>query len=138
MTVKTTPHLNFRGDARAALQFYAGVFGGEPVIVTYGDAGVPVGPEAAAEVLWGQVATPDGFAIMAYDVPAHLDWNQGQIPFFVSLRGEEAGEIERYWRGLAEGATIVQPLGASGWSKLYGMLKDRFGVTWVFDLQPAG
>ena len=36
---------------------------------------------------------------------------------------------------LAPGATIIQPIGPAGWSPLYGMLKDRFGVTWVVDLE---
>lgn len=137
MTIRTTPHLNFRGNARAALEFYAAAFGVAPVIVTYADAGAPVPPEAGAEVLWGQVATESGFAVMAYDVPAHLGWNAGEIPFFVSLRGDDPAEIERCWAGLADGANIVQRLGASPWSPLYGMLKDRFGITWVLDIAAA-
>ena len=38
MTITTTTHLNFRGDARAALEFYQSVFGGELTAVTYADA----------------------------------------------------------------------------------------------------
>jgi len=34
MSITTTTHLNFRGTARAALDFYAFVFGGETVAVT--------------------------------------------------------------------------------------------------------
>ena len=41
------------------------------------------------------------------------------------------------WAGLCEGGQVLQPLGASGWSSLYGMVKDRFGVTWVMDAQAA-
>lgn len=36
MTITITPHLNFRGQARAALDFCRQVFGGEQVLVTYG------------------------------------------------------------------------------------------------------
>lgn len=32
------------------------------------------------------------------------------------------------------GATVLVPLAQSGWSPLYGMLKDRFGVAWVLDV----
>jgi hypothetical protein len=38
MSITTTTHLNFRGDARAALEFYQAVFGGEITLVTYQDA----------------------------------------------------------------------------------------------------
>ncbi len=73
--------------------------------------------------------------LMAYDAPATMAWNAGKIPVFVSVRGADAEEINRYWEKLSEGATVVQPLAAAGWSPLYGMLKDRFGVTWVLDVQ---
>lgn len=35
MTVTTTTHLNFRGQARAALQLYASIFGGEVTAFSY-------------------------------------------------------------------------------------------------------
>lgn len=41
MSIRTTTHLNFRGDARAALEFYQSVFGGQVTIATYGDFGMP-------------------------------------------------------------------------------------------------
>ena len=47
MSVTTTTHLNFRGDAREALDFYRSVFGGRTVVVTYKDAGA-VGNEREA------------------------------------------------------------------------------------------
>ncbi len=137
MTVKTTTHLNFRGNARAALEFYQSVFGGQLAVVTYGDAGAAQDATEAGQVMWGQVAAESGFAIMAYDVPARLSWHPGEIPVFVSVRGNAADELTGYWERLSAGATIVQPLGPAGWSPLYGMLKDRFGVTWVFDIEVA-
>ncbi|MET3926152.1 VOC family protein [Devosia sp. 2618] len=135
MTIKTATHLNFRGDARAALDFYQSVFGGDKVVVTYKDAGAVQNPTEADQVMWGQVASADGFLVMAYDVPSSLEWNPGQIPFFVSVRGASAEEITGYWEKLSEGATIKQPLAPAGWAPLYGMLQDRFGVTWVLDVE---
>jgi PhnB protein len=137
MTLKTTTHLNFRGDARAALAFYQSVFGGEQMVVTYKDAGAVQNPAEANQVMWGQVAADNGFRIMAYDVPSRLGWNPGEIPVFVSVRGDAADEITGYWEKLAAGATILQALAPAGWSPLYGMLRDRFGITWVLDVEVA-
>lgn len=137
MAVKAVTHLNFRGDARAALAFYQSVFGGSQVVVTYRDAGNVQNPAEADQVMWGQVAADSGFCVMAYDVPSRLSYDRGEIPYFVSVRGDAADEIARYWERLSEGAVIVQPLGAAGWSPLYGMLRDRFGVTWVLDVETA-
>ena len=136
MSVNAVTHLNFRGAARAALTFYQSAFGGDLAVITYQDAGNVQDPSAADQVMWGQVAGRGGFGVMAYDVPSHLPWNQGEAAFFVSLRGQSADtdEVTGYWEKLSDGATILQPLGPAQWAPLYGMLKDRFGVTWVLDV----
>lgn len=135
MTISTTTHLNFRGDARAALEFYKSVFGGHLVAVTYKDADAVQDPAEAEQIMWGQVAADNGFRIMAYDVPSSRPWNQGSDPFFVSIRGTGPAEISPLWERLSSGSAVIVPLAPSGWSPLYGMLKDRFGVTWVLDVE---
>ncbi|MEZ4562539.1 MAG: VOC family protein [Thermomicrobiales bacterium] len=134
MSVNTVAHLNFRGDARAALEFYQSVFGGDLRIVTYGDMGNVQEPAEADQVVWGQVATESGVCVMAFDVPARLPWDRGEHSFYMSLRGSDASEITGYWDRLAVNAAIVQPLGPSPWAPLYGMLRDQFGITWVVDV----
>ena len=151
MSITTTPHLNFRGDARAALEFYQSVFGGQIVIATYGDFGMPKDAPGADRVVFGQVQAEDGFRVMAYDIPGQ---SGGPVPaagsthrengvtitdqpFFVSVRGETLDEVQGYWSALSVGATIVEPLAASAWSPGFGMLTDSFGVTWVLDVAAA-
>ncbi|MBB6550848.1 VOC family protein [Nonomuraea rubra] len=134
MSVKSTTHLNFRGDARAALEFYQSVFGGHVAAVTYKDAGNVQDPADADQVMWGQVLAENGFHVMAYDVPSGTPWDRGENAFFLSVRGETPEEIAAYWEKLSDGATIAQPLGPAQWAPLYGMLTDRFGVIWVLDV----
>lgn len=134
MSVNAVTHLNFRGDARHALEFYQSVFGGELTITSYEDMGNVQEPAEAKQVVWGQVSAGNGFRVMAYDVPSSRPWSPGEDPFFISLRGESAEEITTFWEGLSEGATVVAPLAPAQWATLYGMLKDRFGVTWVVDI----
>ncbi|OHV32268.1 MULTISPECIES: VOC family protein [Pseudofrankia] len=133
MTIGVTPHLNFRGNAREALEFYRSVFGGELVAVSYAEMG-NADPATADNVVWGQVTGDNGFRIMAYDVYPHLPWDQGQDPFFVSVRGTDPTELQGYWDKLVDGASVKQPIGPSQWAPLYGQLTDRFGVTWVLDI----
>ncbi|MEV0131609.1 VOC family protein [Dactylosporangium sp. NPDC050688] len=137
MSITTTTHLNFRGDAREALDFYQSVFGGQVTVVTYADAHSVTDPAEAGQVMWGQVQGGNGFHVMAYDVPGNQSYDPGDKPVFVSVRGKDGEEITAYWKGLSQGATVVQDLAPAGWSPLYGMLKDRFGVTWVLDVAVA-
>jgi PhnB protein len=147
MSITATTHLNFRGDARAALEFYQSVFGGELAIATYGDFGMPKDIPGADNVVFGQLETSDGFRVMAYDIPGQSGGSASHAgstfrengttitdqPFFLSVRGETLAEVQGYWAALSAGATIVEPLAASAWSPGFGMLTDGFGVTWIID-----
>ena len=135
MSITTTTHLNFRGRAREELTFYQSVFGGRLDALSYADAQNVTAPEEADQLMWGQVASESGFRVMAYDVPSHTPYEPGTIPVFVSVRGTDADELQGYWTTLAEGSTVVVPFGPASWSPLYGMIRDRFGVTWVIDLE---
>ncbi|MFF8327035.1 VOC family protein [Rhodococcus qingshengii] len=148
MSIKTTTHLNFRGDARAALEFYQSVFGGQVTIATYGDFGMPKEVPGAENVVFGQVETEDGFCVMAYDIPGQSGGSAGNAgsthrengttitdqPFFVSVRGETLEEVQNYWAKLSAGASIIEGLAAAAWSPSFGMLTDAFGVTWILDV----
>ncbi|MEJ1086740.1 VOC family protein [Microbacterium sp. Mu-80] len=151
MTIQTTTHLNFRGDARAALEFYQSVFGGRVVINTYADFGMPADAPGADKVVFGLVAAENGFRVMAYDIPGQTEGsiagggstrreNSATITdqaLFVSVGSDSLDELQGYWDALSVDAITVEPLAASAWSAGFGMLTDRFGVTWSFTVSPA-
>ena len=137
MTIAVTPHLNFRGDARAALEHYRDAFGGELTAITYAQMGGPHDPADADLVIWGQVEAPSGFRVMTYDVQADKPFSRGDNPFYVSARTTDPEELTRAWPKLADGGIVLVPLGPAQWSALYGMVTDRFGITWVLDTAPA-
>ena len=152
MSITTTTHLNFRGTARHALEFYRSVFGGTVTAATYGDFGMPRNVPDADKIVFGQLENADGFRLMAYDIPGQdttdITDTAGRTrrengatitdrTFFQSVRGESLGDVTPIWNGLTEGADIIEPLAASAWSAGFGMLTDRFGVTWVIDVQPS-
>lgn len=135
MTIATTPHLNFDGNARQALDFYAAALHAEAVMMTYGQMGAADDPAWADRIVWGQVETGTGVRVMAFDVWPNQPYDQGSNAFYVYLSGDDATEITSVWNGLANGAEIRQPLGASAWSPLAGQLRDRFGVIWALDVR---
>lgn len=137
MTIETTPHLNFRDQARAALAHYQAAFGGDLVATTYAEAGAPADAPGADGIVWGQVSAPSGFRVMAYDVQPDQPFEAGERAFFVSVRATGADELTTAWEVLVDGGTVVAPLAPSPWSPLYGMVTDRFGVTWVLDVAVA-
>lgn len=152
MSITTTTHLNFPGTARQALDFYQAVFGGTVTAATYGDLGMPAEAPGADNFVFGQVENDNGFRVMAYDIPGQDSTDTSTLAghtrrengatitdrtFFQSVRGETLDEVTTIWDALADGADVIEPLAASPWSPGFGMLTDRFGVTWVIDVQPA-
>lgn len=132
MSVQTTPHVNFRGQARQALEFYKTVFGGEIVLATYADIHSVEDPSEADHIAFGRVTAPNGFDIMAYDVQSSKRYDAGENPFYITLQGTDENEIKNGWDALAGSAkAILVPLGPAAFAPLYGMLTDRFGVTWI-------
>lgn len=150
MSITTTTHLNFRGTAGPALEFYQSVFGGSLTRATYGDFGMPKEVPGADKIVFGQLETGNGFRVMAYDIPGKDSTDVTETAgttrrengttvtdrtFFQSLRGQSLAEVTPLWDGLADGADIIEPFAASAWSPGFGMLTDRFGVTWVIDVE---
>ncbi|WP_067465402.1 VOC family protein [Nocardia amamiensis] len=148
MPVNAVAHLNFHGQARAALEFYQSVFGGQTTIATYGDFGMPAELPDATKVVFGQVIADNGFRVMAYDVPgADAPVAQGAPttrrangatlttePFFLSVRGDTVEEVGALWERLADGASVIEEFGPAQWAPGFGMLRDRFGITWILDV----
>lgn len=132
MSVTTTTHVNFRGQAREALAFYQSVFGGETSIATYEDIHAVEEPSQAGHVAFGRVDAPNGFTIMGYDVQPSKDYDPGTNPFYITLQGTNGDEIQSLWDALAASAShILIPLAPAAFAPLYGMLTDRYGVTWI-------
>jgi PhnB protein len=134
MSINTVTHINLRGEARAALEFYQSVFGGNVSAVTYTDAGNVQKPSEADQIMWGEVVSDAGFQVMAYDVPSATAYTPGEIPYFISVRGTDAEEITAYWDKLSAQGTVKAPLAPAGFSPLYGIVTDQFGITWVLDV----
>ncbi|MGN7190578.1 VOC family protein [Curtobacterium sp. MCBA15_004] len=134
MSIETTTHLNFDGQARAALDHYATVFGGTVTAATYGQMGASQDPAWTDRLVFGQVTTEAGFRIMAFDVWPDQPYDQGTNAFYVFVHGDDADEVTRYWEALSDGAEVRQPLAPTPWAPLAGQLRDRFGVVWQLDV----
>ena len=135
MSAVLSPYLNFRGTAREALDFYQSVLGGKASSMTFADQGGMGMPDADQDlVMHGQLDGPDGLLLMASDVPSRLQSEAPTNGFSISLSGDDDATLRRWWAGLGEGATIDVPLEVAPWGDAFGMLTDRFGVSWMVNI----
>jgi len=133
---RLNPYLNFRAQAREAMEFYRSVFGGELTLTTFAEFGMPAAPGEEGLIMHGQLETPSGFTLMGADVPSTMEYSPG-TNFTVSLSGDHAAydELSGYWRKLAESASFIgEELKTAPWGDSFGMLTDRYGVPWLMNI----
>ncbi|WP_405217378.1 VOC family protein [Agrococcus sp. Ld7] len=132
MTTVLNPYLAFERDAREAMNFYHGVFGGDLVVTTFAEGGMQHDPGDAARVMHSQLTTAEGHTIMASDTPSDVEPTiRGQQ---ISISGDDAERLARYWEALSDGAHVDAPLERAPWGDTFGMLVDRWGVTWMVSI----
>ncbi|RFA15309.1 hypothetical protein B7R21_04635 [Subtercola boreus] len=134
-----SPYISFTGDARAALDFYQSVFGGEIIRSTFGEMHASEDPAEADLIMHSQLTTPGGLTLMASDTPKSMPHNPGDT-ISVSLSGGPADEAELtgFWRALSgDGRTVTVPLMKAPWGDQFGMCADRFGINWLVNIAGA-
>jgi PhnB protein len=132
MASRLNPYISFDGDARQAMEFYKGVFGGDLTLNTFGEFGAPDSPDAD-KVMHSQLETGSGFTLMGSDTPAGMDRNPGDN-IAVSLSGDDADELRGYWEKLSDGGNVTLPMEKQMWGDEFGMCVDRFGVSWMVNI----
>ena len=137
MATTLNPYLNFRGNAREAAEFYHSVLGGELKMSTFKELGGSSGPADENLIMHSELTGATGLAIMCSDVPDHMTFARGDHDFSVSLSGDDDAELTGYWQKLLDGATDVLPLSKAPWGDSFGMLTDKFGVTWLVNISGA-
>ena len=133
MPTRLNPYLNFRDQAREAMTFYHSVFGGELNVSTFGEYGMSDDPAEKDKIMHAQLEAPDGLVLMGADTPSSMEFSHG-TDVAVSLSGDDESQLRGFWDKLAEGATIAQPLEKAPWGDSFGMLSDRFGVSWLVNI----
>jgi predicted 3-demethylubiquinone-9 3-methyltransferase (glyoxalase superfamily) len=114
----------FTGRAKEALDFYVATLPDSEILsLEPGDNGT----------VKRAVARLAGQRVMAIDSPpVHAFTFTPSVSFFVECAGE--AEIDRLYAAFLDGGGALMPLGSYGFSKKFGWLDDRFGVSWQFNL----
>jgi len=105
------PCLWYNGDAKQSAEFYCSTFGGRITVNS---------PVVINIELFGQ-------RMMLLNGGPQFEKN-ASISFMVLCETQE--EIDKYWEPLADGGIVLMELGEYPWSKKYGWVRDKFGVTW--------
>lgn len=128
-------YINFNGNCRDAVNFYAQVFGSEkPQIMTFGD--VPPDPqftlpEQAKNLVMHTRLNINGSTVMFSDIYPGMPFIEGNNISLVIVSAN-MDDIKSLFNKLKDGGSVGMDLQETFWSKCYGSLTDKFGIQWQF------
>jgi predicted 3-demethylubiquinone-9 3-methyltransferase (glyoxalase superfamily) len=127
---KVTPFLMFQGNAEEAMEYYTSLIKGSEIksITRYG----PGEPGDEGSVMQA-VFHLNGQEIMCID--SNIQHEFGFTPSFsLFLECDSEEEINLLYNKLLDGGAALMPLGDYGFSKKFGWINDKYGVSWQLTL----
>lgn len=125
-----TPFLMFEGTAEEAMRFYVSLFDESGVVAVERWGARDVGAEG--KIKRAQF-TLCGRSFYCSDSPIeHAFTFTPSLSLFIDLDSEAS--LEWVFSRLSDGGKILMPLDDYGFSKKFGWVNDRFGVSWQLNL----
>jgi PhnB protein len=132
--MQVQPYLFFDGRCEEALEFYRKAAGAEvTALLRFKDSPEPPQPGMCAPGSEDKVMHCC-FRIGETSIMASDGRCQGQPNFqgfSLALTVRDEAEAERVFAALGEGGQVQMPLAKTFFSPRFGMLADRFGVSWM-------
>ena len=144
MPTTLTPYLGFDGTTREAFRFYEQALGA--TIKTMMSFAEMPKPPAAAEgcdgampsgdgIMHACLVLPGGAMLFAGDAPPGVPY-EGMKGVMLALQYDSVDQAQSAFHALSQGGKVTMPLGPTFWARSFGMLTDRFGVSWAVNGEP--
>jgi PhnB protein len=134
--MKLTPYIHFAGNAEEALNFYKEVLGGEIVALNrYGDTPMPADEDYKQKIIHARLAFADNLIMISDTFKGNTVHTNGNIQ--LSIEMPDKLQMETVFAKMAAGGKIIMPLQDQFWGATFGMLEDKFGVSWMFNHENA-
>jgi len=127
---KIVPHLWYDKEAKEAAQFYVSLFEQSKLSDVKIIKNPP--PFSDAELVSFELA---GQQFMAISAGPYFNFNPSISLMVACITAEE---VDRKWEALSVGGTELMALGEYPFSKRYGWIQDRYGLSWQLMLVDGG
>lgn len=134
--MQVQPYLFFNGRCEEAIEFYRRTLGAGSVhIVRFKENPNPAmnPPGSSEKVMHASFKIGDS-TILASD--GRCEGSPKLEGFSLSLTVSNDAEAERLFSALADGGQVQMPMGKTFFSSRFGMVADRFGVSWMIYVAP--
>ena len=127
------PYLTFGVNCEEAIKFYTEKLGGEILFVQrYGES--PMKEMGPADAIMHATIRIGDSVIMASDNcskehPTHVGNN-----ISLAMGSRDVSQAEAMFANMSEGASVIMPMQETYWAERFGMLTDKFGINWMFNV----
>jgi PhnB protein len=128
-----TTYLNFDGETREAMTFYAQCLGAELTMQSFKDANIPADAGQENRIMHARLSKGDA-VIMASDTMPGMQFKKGNN-FSMTIECDSAEELQSLYEALLEGGTSLMEPQDTFWGARFAMLTDKFGIGWMFNHQ---
>jgi PhnB protein len=138
--MQAQPYLFFDGRCEEAIEFYQSALGAKvEMLLRFNESPEPpppgmMPPGSENKVMHSCLRIGDT-AIMASD--GRCQGKPSFSGFSLSLTARDEAEADRLFGALADGGEVQMPLGKTFFSPRFGMVADRFGVSWMIVVDEA-
>ena len=131
--MQVQPYLNFDGRCEEALEFYRKAVGAEvTMMMRFKDCPVPqtgsCTPGSENKIMHASLQIGES-TVLASD--CHAEGKTGFQGFSLSIMPSTEAQAEKIFAALSEGGQVQMPLAKTFFAKSFGVLADRFGVSWM-------
>jgi PhnB protein len=134
--MQVQPYLFFDGRCDEAVEFYRKALGAEvQMLMRFKDNPEPMpGHTPPGDKVMHACLRIGDTMVMASD--GHCNSKPSFEGFSLSLTARDDAEAERLFGSLSQGGKVQQPLVKTFFSSRFGMVADRFGVSWMVIVAP--
>jgi PhnB protein len=130
------PYINFNGNCREAIELYKDALGAELLFAqTYGES--PMKGMGADDNIMHCTLQIGSSHIMACDSPEGQPTAAGSN-ISLAVGSDDVNAADQMFNKLAEGGSVTMPMQETFWAERFGMLTDKFGVSWMFNCEKTG
>jgi PhnB protein len=130
--MKMNPYITFAGTAEEALNLYKDVFDGEiKDLGRFGDSQMDVSDDYKQKIMHARLVFGDNLLMVSDGMqgqPVSTDSN-----VHLSLDMDDEQKMDEIFEKLSNGGKVTMPLQDTFWGAKFGMLVDKFGVSWMFN-----
>ncbi|MFD0695105.1 VOC family protein [Paenibacillus sp. GCM10027628] len=140
MVLGINPYITLDGQGRDAIKFYEDAVDAKVAVVqTFGEMPAnpeyPLPTEAKDRILHALLKVGDNSLMISDTFPGHADEVGAHVSIAIMIGSVE--KSKQVYEKLQQGGQVKMPLQETFWSPSYGIVTDKFGVTWQISTEVA-